>query len=173
MLRNVWIASSTIVWNSSFYDNPYKTDVAGGLYLEGDAHSIVNSIIAYNSGGDPNIGGSLDPAYEDDCYILAGTLTASYNIVQGPDNCPFTAGDTHIDPKVLPNLVDHGGATPTHAIDPDGPAHDSGDPAGCKDPDGRLLDFDQRGAGFPRVSGPQCDKGAFEWVDLVFQNGFQ
>jgi CSLREA domain-containing protein len=158
------IASSTIVWNQAFYDNPFKPFVAAGLYLDGDA-SVVNSIVAYNSGG--------DPAYEPDCLAQSGTLTASHDIVQAPANCPFAEGDTHIDPKVLPDLIDHGGPTPTHYLDADSPARDGGDAGGCKDPDGVLLAWDQRGPGFARVSGPQCDIGAVEWVDEVFGDGFE
>ena len=48
-------------------------------------------------------------------------------------------------------LGNNGGLTPTHSIDPTGPALDSGNPIGCKDPDGRPLAYDQRGPGFPRV----------------------
>jgi hypothetical protein len=35
-----------------------------------------------------------------------------------------------------------------------------------------LLDYDQRGAGFPRAGNGTCDKGAFEFIDKIFANGF-
>jgi hypothetical protein len=34
------------------------------------------------------------------------------------------------------------------------------------------LDYDQRGVGFLRIGNRLCDKGAFEFVDEIFGNGF-
>jgi hypothetical protein len=165
------IASSTIVFNQAFYDNPNPTNIGAGVFFDGTAdNSLVDSIIAYNTGGDPNS--------EPDCFLgtdSGNALTASYNLVQFPSNCPIAANDAHVDPKVRPALSDNGGPTPTHYLDAASPARDSGDPMGCRSPapDFLPLDYDQRGPGFPRQVGPQCDKGAVEWTDIVFQNGFE
>jgi hypothetical protein len=81
-----------------------------------------------------------------------------------------TGDVTGVDPLVSPVLGYNGGLTPTHALLSDSPAIDAGDPAGCKDTFGALLVADQRGA--QRPQGPKCDVGAFEFVDKIFQNGF-
>ena len=171
---NVTVASSTIVFNEAFHGNIGKTDIGAGIYIDGGTDSIVNSVIAYN------FGGFDDPSNQRDCLLVSGTLSESYNIVQYPNNCPIAAGE-QIDPKVLPTLVNHGGLTPTHSLDPTGPAIDTGDPDGCANPDVLkpllfppvLLAYDQRGPGYPRISGAHCDKGAFEWANIIFQNGFE
>jgi hypothetical protein len=68
--------------------------------------------------------------------------------------------------------ANNGGLTPTHALLSNSPAQDSADPAGCKDAVGNPLDYDQRGVGFPRVGNGSCDKGAFEFIDKIFADGF-
>jgi len=60
-----------------------------------------------------------------------------------------------IDPLLGP-LQDNGGPTWTMALLPGSPAIDAGDDTPP------LPDFDQRGPGFPRISGPHIDIGAFE-----------
>ena len=62
----------------------------------------------------------------------------------------------------LDRLRDNGGPTATHALLPDSPAIDAGDPNGCRDALGALLTADQRG--FARPVGSACDIGAFEAV---------
>jgi len=169
----VSIASSTIVFNEAYYDNPNRTSIGAGVYFDGAAtHSIVNSIIAHNVGGDPTA--------ERDCHLETidpgNTLTIGYSIVQFPENCPSAGVDIHIDPKVLPQLSDNGGPTPTHYLDATSPARDSATSnaaGGCKDTDGMPLAWDQRGPGFPRVIGAGCDKGAVEWNNVIFADGFQ
>jgi predicted outer membrane repeat protein len=59
-----------------------------------------------------------------------------------------------LDPELLP-LGNNGGPTWTHGLGPTSPLRDAGaNPAG--------LAHDQRGPGFPRVSGSAADVGAFE-----------
>ena len=53
------------------------------------------------------------------------------------------------------------GPTETHALFPGSPAIDAGDP-NISDP----PEFDQRGAGFPRIAGGRIDIGAFELPDV-------
>ena len=59
-----------------------------------------------------------------------------------------------LDPRLAP-LADNGGPTETRALLDDSPAIDMGNNAAG-------LAYDQRGAGFPRVKGPQADIGAYE-----------
>ena len=170
------MASSTVVLNTA-QDNPFHSgDGGGGLNLDSGSNSIVNSIVAYNTTANPT-----DP--QDCLKAETASLTSSYNYVAtttgdtfagigGP--CQFLGlGDvSNSDPGVSHILGNNGGLTPTHALLANSPAQDSGDPGGCRDAAGMLLDYDQRGAGFPRASNGTCDKGAFEFIDKIFANGF-
>ena len=171
------MANSTVVLNEAGFNGPGY--IGGGLSLEGGpgngTTTITNSIIANNK---------LSPIYnsgvQPDCAIGTGPyaqdpVVTSYNIVPftgpPPKTCSFVgAGDVTVDPLVSPVLGYNGGLTPTHALLPDSPAIDAGDPVGCKDTFGALLITDQRGA--QRPEGPHCDVGAFEFVDPIFQDGF-
>ena len=162
------MASSTVVLNSA-QTNPNKTFGGGGVHLENaGSSSIVNSILAYNTVANPD-----DPP---DCGAFGGTLASAYNVVGSISvSCGFTGtGDiTGVDPGVSHTLANNGGLTKTHALLSNSVAQDSGDPAGCKDATGLLdLAYDQRGAGFARVANGNCDKGAFEFVDKIFFDGF-
>lgn len=81
------------------------------------------------------------------------------------DNSCGSADEVSENP--LQSLADNGGPAlwrggtfSTHAITTASPAHDSGDPTGCADGFGGVLDRDQRGE--PRPVGAACDRGAFE-----------
>ena len=85
----------------------------------------------------------------------------------------FTPGPTDIVPgvslaQILGPLKNNGGPTQTLALVAGSPAIDAGDPNGCRDNSGALLQTDQRG--FPRhVDGnndgtARCDIGAVEGV---------
>ena len=89
----------------------------------------------------------------------------------------FTPGPTDIVPSVplaqiLGPLKNNGGPTQTHALVAGSPAIDAGDPGGCRDSSGALLQTDQRG--FPRnVDGnndgtARCDIGAVEFNNRDF-----
>jgi FG-GAP-like repeat len=88
----------------------------------------------------------------------------------------FSPGPTDIVPSVqlaqiLGPLKNNGGPTQTLALVAGSPALDAGDPGGCRDSQGALLQTDQRG--FPRhVDGTndgtvRCDIGAVEGVGSV------
>ncbi len=132
----------------------------GGVfaYLPSAVVQLSHTILA------DNVDGS-DPAYAD-CYRWAtgGEVNSDgYNLVETVGNCTFAAaGDiTGQDPR-LGLLRDNGGATLTHAVASQSPAHDAGDPAFAPPPD-----WDQRGEGFPRVIGGIIDIGAYEvWVPV-------
>ena len=69
--------------------------------------------------------------------------------------------------QILRPLKNNGGPTQTHALVAGSPAIDAGNPGGCRDNSGALLQTDQRG--FPRnVDGnsdgtARCDIGAVEF----------
>ena len=161
-----------MVGNSAGLGNVFGTNRGGGIRMDasgGANHRIVNSILAYNSVSNPN-----DPAR--DCVLFDQGLDSAYNHVQAPSTCSFSGTGDVVggDPQLVTALADNGGPTPTHALLPGSPARDSADPAGCVGPGGMALPFDQRGLGFPRVSGERCDKGAFEaTADLIFRSSFE
>ena len=70
------------------------------------------------------------------------------------------AGGGVIDARLGP-LADNGGVTRTHALLPGSPAINAGDLSAITGQDG-VSEFDQRGAGFGRVSGARMDMGAIE-----------
>ena len=65
-----------------------------------------------------------------------------------------------IDPRLGP-LADNGGPTLTHALLPDSPAINMGDPSAVIGAD-RIPPFDQRVAPYSRVVHDRVDMGAFE-----------
>lgn len=107
---------------------------------------ITGSIIWGNSGND--VGEEANITFAHD---LLGTIAAGIVATDGGGN---VSGDPLLGP-----LQNNGGATETHALLPGSPAIDAGpDPV----PDFPGNEFDQRGAGFPRIVGPGSDIGAFE-----------
>lgn len=94
-------------------------------------------------------------------------LSDGYNLIADDTGCTITPAmgdqigteDAPIDPHLGP-LADNGGRTETHALLVGSPAIDHGDPNGCEDENGLVLDTDQRGV--PRPIGQFCDIGAYE-----------
>ena len=118
---------------------------AGGLYSY--ATVLRNTIVSGNINADaPDISGSAKVNF---CAVGSplgwGTDPGSGN------NLPFGT-DLQLGP-----LQDNGGPTETHEPGPNAPPVNAGDPAFVPPPD-----FDQRGAGFPRVVGAVIDIGAVE-----------
>jgi hypothetical protein len=132
----VLLTDGSIV-NSTVADN---SSCGGGvraitLYLE-------SAILAGNSCGT----GGMD-------LTVTGSLTGTHNLV-GVASIPLPPGTLRGDPLLAP-LAFNGGYTPTRALRAGSPAIDRGsNPLG--------LEYDQRGPGFPRVSGSRADIGAFE-----------
>lgn len=149
--------NATIIGNVADADNN-DTSSGGGIHLNGSSYNIANSVIANNHA----YGGV--PSDLNDCRHTSGTLVSSYNHVRIFDNCLFEGpGDTNIqDPLVAP-LASNGGPTQTHAILVGSLLRNTGDPAGCRDHNGVPLLYDQRGPGFLRTIGGNCDKGAYEF----------
>jgi hypothetical protein len=130
----------------------------GHIVLSGNtAMQKGNEIYNYEgvvNGGDHNLFGHGD---ETDADAFAGgpvftpTVPTDINATQAPTGTNVPLGD------ILARLADNGGPTETHALVPDSPAIDAGDPAFTPPPD-----FDQRGPGFPRVAYGVIDIGAYE-----------
>ena len=169
----LWIANQGIensnakVTNSTITGNT-ADDGGGGIYVEEDSPfpnnvEIENTIIAGNF-DNSSAGNELKPD-------VSGNFTSSgYNLIgDGTGSTGFDAdgdqvgtSENPIDP-LLGTLQDNGGSTQTHALFTDSPAIDTGNPD-FEPP----SEFDQRGAGFPRVldgdgdGTATVDIGAFE-----------
>jgi len=95
-----------------------------------------------------------------------GSFFGANNLV-GFSPVTLPVGTLHDDPLLGP-LQNNGGNVATHALLPGSPAIDTGNNAAG-------LANDERGPGFPRVSGAAADIGAFEVQaigDRIFADGF-
>ncbi len=150
------LVSSTVMGNGAGV-NPAQINAGAGIYLDSvGPNLIVNSVIARNR--------VEHPTDAPDCALSAGGLVSRYNHVQAPGSCMFNSiGDvTGSDPGLAYFPDYHGGPTVNYALLTGSAALNSADPAGCTDAVGLPLINDQRGAGYPRVVGATCDKGALE-----------
>jgi FG-GAP-like repeat len=163
------IANSTIsgnranraggVSNSQYYCFYYFCTEPGTLTLN-------RSLIAGNQA-------AVAPEIENDASsIVAANNFNLFGVNGNAGVSGFTPGPTDIVPgtglaKILGPLKFDGGTTQTHALLAGSPAIDAGDPGGCRNSQGALLQTDQRG--FARhVDGnndgvARCDIGAVEF----------
>jgi hypothetical protein len=129
------IVHSTITNNTSDSDNN-GTGSGGGLIINNGPVLLDHTIIA---GNHDNSGVAPD---------VAGIVNSSFSLIG------FGA-------QYLGPLDDNGGPTLTHALLPDSPAIDAGDPNLQPGVDG-TPEFDQRGVPFSRIPDGRIDIGAFE-----------
>src|SRR5207249_4033334 len=119
---------------------------------------VVSTILANNTAGgavDVATSTAVMPTFGINAFnSLIQTICSTCSIVvSGPGN--FVGAD-----PVLGALGFNGGTTRTHALLPGSPAINTGsNPLG--------LATDQRGPGFPRVSGGVADMGAYESPDAA------
>jgi hypothetical protein len=112
---------------------------------------------------------SAHPWVGPDCR--GGIESLGYNLIRDPRDCTISGDQTGnltlLDPR-FHALGLNGGPTRTHALRPDSPAIDAGDPGGCTDAGGAPLTTDQRGAPRPVDGGGglRCDMGAFEFASV-------
>ncbi len=161
----VTLTNTTIVNNST-------SDVGGGIATDSTAITLSQSLISGNIGnGGPEVNTS------------GGTVTVDdYNLF-GLNNNPGVAGVTVGGSDITPteanladiiniNLVGNGGLTPTHALNPTGPAVDAipfGSCAILEDQTGKSRPIDGNVDGIA-----DCDIGAFENPnpDIIFEDDF-
>jgi uncharacterized repeat protein (TIGR01451 family) len=125
----------------------------GGLYSAADVGEgpiVRNSLFADNVG--PRSGDGPD--------VHGYVQSQDYNLIESAGGYTLSGVTDHNitgpDPNLGP-LMDNGGSTPTHALQPGSPAIDVGS---CTDLAGDPIASDQRG--IPRPQGVRCDIGAYE-----------
>lgn len=141
--------------------NNYANGDGAGLFNSATNCNISNSILA----GNENSAGQLqDLNGSVDCDV-------SNSLLAGAKYSDYTNGGGNIlntDPLIGPLAGNGGWGGFTHALQTGSPAIDAGS-AGAYAPD-----FDQRGIGFPRVSGAGLDMGAYElFIDTIFSDRFE
>jgi hypothetical protein len=138
------------VTGSTIVGNRVNGSIGGGVFLDGGALTLHNSIIANNtatSGFD----------------ISSGTINSlGYNLIRtttGATISGTTTGNiTGVDPLLGP-LSHNGGTTRTHALRPGSPAIDAGDPTTFPATDQRGISRPQDGDG---TGGARSDIGSYE-----------
>ena len=166
---NLTIAHSTIANNAA-------KGSAGGIYNKDGNVTISNSIIAGN--GIISEASTEEANFEETINNadLMGDFIITYSLVQDINNTvngDKTSGwNTSINDvaiqlvdnallgadALLQNLAIKGGLTPVHDLAENSPARN----AGLID-DGIITEFDQRGEGFPRLTGEVLDLGAVQF----------
>lgn len=161
--RPLTLANSTVAFNTGTAGGGGVMFRLEGIYDSEGALDLRSSIIAANTAGP-------SPAFAADLGADAAvTVTGSHALVVATDGAISLPADTITDDPGLFPLAWNGGPTRTHALSATSPARDTGG-----NDDG--LEYDQRGAGFARVSGVAADIGAFETQqavsDTIFEDGF-
>ncbi len=141
----VFMNNVTIADNVADSDNDGIGE-GGGIFIDGpEPVSINNTLIARNQ----------DPTSDPDCFgtltsqgfNLIGSLTANCNLVGD-----LTGNIVNVAPDIVA-LANNGGATRTHALQPNSPALNAANTATCETEDQR---------GVSRPLGGICDIGAYE-----------
>jgi CSLREA domain-containing protein len=150
-VSDTWVSNCTLVNNTA--------SVGGAIHRPGGL-PIKNKLVM-NPFGVITIKNTLIIGSSSGDNCDASIISEGYNI-DSDGTCGLEAtGDlSNIDPKLGP-LKNNGGSTFTHALLPDSPAIDGGNPAGCTDNEGAAIPIDQRGRSRPW--GERCDIGAFEF----------
>src|SRR5262245_18100184 len=167
------IANSTISGNRAGHGGGVSNSPG---YYGGGTLTLNNSLIAGNQAAvAPEIENSGATRSGDGAVVNANNFNL-FGVNGNAGVSGFTIGPTDIVPSVslaqiLGPLKNNGGPTQTHALVAGSPAIDAGDPGGCRDGSGALLQTDQRG--FPRnVDGnndgtARCDIGAVEGLGFA------
>jgi len=169
----MYASDPVVICNSTFSGNDASgADGRGGaVYFNGDGDTlkIYNSTIYTNSCGAANRGGGIYRV-NGDVYLYSAIIAGSENLdmrgeIHTLTNCCYQTesgigtpegSDNVVGDPELDALADNGGPTMTHALQ-------SG--SQCINEGVNILGLltDQRGTGYARVTGGDCDIGAFEF----------
>ncbi|QAY67084.1 choice-of-anchor Q domain-containing protein [Paenibacillus protaetiae] len=144
----------TVAENSSFQEG-------GGLYIAGGSVQLTGSIVSGNTTANPAYAANADIA-KDQTAPLLDPARNGYNVVYHAQNmfAPGASSSKLGADAGLGAIGDHGGFTPTYALQPDSPAIGIGGTA--------SLVYDQRG--FPRMTG-EPSAGAYEMLQAAARYG--
>lgn len=153
---SIRIASTTI---SDNHCQGSGSAFGGGAELLGGSIDLQSTIISGNTcDGHPS-----DVA----AWGSSVTVTGANNLFGAADSSMPAAIFMSSNAPGLAPLANNRGLTRTHALLPGSPAIDHGN-------NSAENNYDQRGAGHPRVIGAAADIGAFERdPDVIFYNGFE
>lgn len=141
-------AASVTVLNTTFSDNTSPT--GAGLYA-GVSLTLKNTIIANSTGPDCTNAGTLASEKNN---LIESTGADACGLVNG------TNGDLIGADPALAGFANHGGVTPTEALQDTSLAIEAGDAATCAAAPVSALD--QRGVVRPQFT--HCDMGSFEFA---------
>lgn len=153
----LFVSGTVALFNVTVAANTADVDTSGS----GNGGGLLNSLGSVTI-RNTLLGGNVDGGGE--APQCSGTVTsAGHNLLESATGCVVGGDPTGNLIGVVPGLgqlLDNGGPTATHALMPGSQAVDAGEPTGCRDGAGTVLDVDQRGLGRP--AGAACDIGAFE-----------
>lgn len=136
----------------AFVANCTIADNAGSaLYALGADILLSNTILADNDGGNCS-----DSGVESDGHNLSDDFSCEAALT--------SASDLHGLSAELGPLAPNGGPSQTHALLPESPAIDAGDPGVCEEE--AVGGLDQRGYRRPGTSSTDCSIGAYEFDSL-------
>jgi hypothetical protein len=168
----VYLENSTIVFNTAnkgrygtLYPFTYRapgvaTDDTNGAM----AVTLQSTLIANNTYGNNATEYDLSVPHRANTQV---TFSGANNLVRATF-AAVPSGTLKLSCPILGSLRANGGLTQTHALLSKSPGIDQGN-------NSTILNYDQRGAGYPRVSGAAADIGAYEvqQSDIVFNNNFE
>ncbi len=147
--------------------NNTTTGEGGGIHRYGGTVILYNTIVAGNSatGAGQDVRGSFSTVSQ---YNFIGIVNDSIGLGDDPNTLVGVTGsplDAMLDP-----LAPNGGYTATHRPRINSPVIDYGSNALALDSAGKPLQYDQRGAGSPRIFGSAVDIGSVEYAAQAGDN---
>ncbi|HQU86074.1 MAG TPA: choice-of-anchor Q domain-containing protein [Pyrinomonadaceae bacterium] len=141
-----------------------RANSGGGFYSFGGTNvstTIANTIIADNTA---NFGADINNNFSSSIFFEGANIVETG--VFGSGGIGGGGSVSQVDPLFYP-LGNYGGATATYNFAPNSPARNAGVNSEALNTSSAPLTIDQRGTGFPRITGSSVDIGAFEYLSLV------
>lgn len=154
----------TLELNQVTLTNNSTLENGGAIYNDGGDVTISQSLITGNIAGNAVDEILNSGTFTSKGYNLLGLNGFSRSIFVTLDPTDAVINETYVSDVLNPVLADNGGLTPTHDLNPNGPAVDFIPTGSCHS----LTDQ----TGKARPIGLGCDVGAFEYTDVIFKDGF-